>query len=83
MRITTTFAGGIIAATILGALAGTIVTARADVALQREPPDGGLRLGQRVRVDDGTCPAGQVKLVTAGQLTSQGIVTRTRSCVKR
>jgi hypothetical protein len=58
-------------------------SASADVALQREPPDGGLRLGQRVRVDDGTCPAGQVKLVTAGKLSAQGTITRTRSCVKR
>lgn len=52
------------------------------VAIQHEPPDGQLRLGQRVRVDDGTCPAGQVKEVTAARLTPNGIA-RTRICVKR
>jgi Family of unknown function (DUF6719) len=52
------------------------------VTIQREPPEGYMRLGQRVRVDDGTCPPGQVKLVTAAQLTPDGIA-RTRVCVKR
>jgi len=52
------------------------------VAIQHEPPEGAMRLGQRVRVDDGTCPTGKVKEVTAAQLTPQGIV-RTRVCVKR
>ncbi|MGO9360742.1 MAG: DUF6719 family protein [Xanthobacteraceae bacterium] len=56
--------------------------ASATVAIQREPAEGQMRLGQRVRVDDGTCPAGQVKQVTAAQLTPQGIV-RSRVCVKR
>lgn len=56
--------------------------ASAPVAIQQEPPEGVMRLGQRIRVDDGTCPAGQVKEVTAAQLTPQGI-TRTRTCVKR
>jgi hypothetical protein len=50
--------------------------------LQREPPEGELRLGQRVRVDDGTCPSGQVKQVVAAKMTEQGIL-RTRTCVKR
>jgi len=71
-------ASGIIAASAVLPARG----ASAPVAIQREPPDGALRLGQRVRVDDGTCPAGQVKEVTAAQLTPQGIV-RTRVCVKR
>lgn len=52
------------------------------VAIQHEPPEGVLRLGQRVRVDDGSCPAGQVKEVTAAQLGPKGIL-RTRVCVKR
>jgi hypothetical protein len=66
-----------------GMLATGAMPARGgSVAIQREPPEGGMRLGQRVRVDDGTCPAGQVKQVTAAQLTAQGIV-RSRVCVKR
>jgi len=51
-------------------------------AVYQEPPDSDFRLGQRVRIDDGTCPAGQIKEVTASKLTPAGIV-RTRACVKR
>lgn len=62
--------------------AGAMPAVGGSVAIPREPPEGALRLGQRVRVDDGTCPTGQVKQVTAAQLTAQGIL-RTRVCVKR
>ncbi len=48
--------------------------------LTREPSD--VRLGQRVYVDDGTCPQGQVKEVTGSRLTPTGI-ERTRKCVPR
>ena len=41
-----------------------------------------LKLGQRVQVDDGTCPAGQVKEVRGAKMTNQG-VSRTTSCVAR
>ena len=41
-----------------------------------------LRLGQRVLVDDGTCPAGQIKEVSGSQMTADGVV-RTRKCVPR
>lgn len=41
-----------------------------------------LKLGQRVQVDDGTCPAGQVKEVRGAKMTSNG-VARTASCVAR
>lgn len=50
--------------------------------LTREPDPGELRLGQRVYVDDGTCPAGQIKEVAGARLTSSGIA-RTRQCVAR
>lgn len=43
---------------------------------------GDLRLGQRIRVDDGTCPAGQVKEVSGAKLVS-GQVARTAKCVPR
>jgi uncharacterized protein DUF6719 len=49
--------------------------------LTREPA-ADLRLGQRVYVDDGTCPQGQVKEVTGSRLTPSGI-ERTRRCVPR
>jgi hypothetical protein len=54
----------------------------ATVAVSHEPPEGILLLGQRIRVDDGTCPAGQVKEVTGARLTEQGVM-RKRVCVKR
>lgn len=41
-----------------------------------------LRLGQRIQVDDGTCPTGQIKEVTGAQLSSAGVVRRI-SCVPR
>jgi hypothetical protein len=41
-----------------------------------------LRLGQRILVDDGTCPAGQIKEVSGSQMTESGVL-RTRKCVPR
>ena len=41
-----------------------------------------LKLGQRVLVDDGTCPAGQVKEVRGAKMTDKGIA-RTATCVPR
>jgi hypothetical protein len=41
-----------------------------------------LRLGQRIMVDDGSCPAGQIKEVTGVKLTTSGIA-RARKCVPR
>jgi hypothetical protein len=48
----------------------------------REQDITDLRLGQRVMVDDGSCPAGQIKEVTGIQLTTTG-VARARKCVPR
>jgi hypothetical protein len=41
-----------------------------------------LRLGQRILVDDGTCPAGQIKEVSGAQMTTSGVL-RTRKCIPR
>jgi hypothetical protein len=41
-----------------------------------------LRLGQRILVDDGTCPAGQIKEVSGAKMTAGGVV-RARKCVPR
>jgi len=41
-----------------------------------------LRLGQRILVDDGSCPAGQIKEVTGAKLSDAGIVRRI-ICVPR
>ena len=48
--------------------------------IPKEPAD--LRLGQKVYVDDATCPAGQVKEVTGSTLTPAGVL-HTRKCVPR
>lgn len=50
--------------------------------LGREQDIVDLKLGQRVLVDDGTCPAGQVKEVRGAKMTDKGVV-RTSSCVAR
>ena len=50
--------------------------------LSREQDFVDLRLGQRVLVDDGSCPAGQIKEVQGSQMTTSGVL-RTRKCVPR
>lgn len=56
-------------------------TARAQTySREQDIPD--LRLGQRVMVDDGTCPAGQVKQVSGSKMTPNG-VARAVKCVPR
>lgn len=56
-------------------------TARADI-VGREADITDLRLGQRIYVDDGSCPAGQIKEIAGMRLTTSG-VERTRKCVDR
>ena len=47
---------------------------------ERDVPD--LKLGQRIRIDDGTCPPGQVKELSGAKMTDGG-VARARTCVPR
>lgn len=54
--------------------------------LKREPPMGGLKEGQRVLVDDGSCPAGQIKEVTGGNHVKAGghkHIERSRRCIPK
>ncbi|OAF10866.1 hypothetical protein AYJ54_08935 [Bradyrhizobium centrolobii] len=62
-------------------LIGLATTARAGT-VGREQDIVDLKLGQRVLVDDGTCPAGQVKEVRGAKMTDKG-VSRTSACVPR
>jgi hypothetical protein len=56
-------------------------TAQATVfSREQDMPD--VKLGQRVRIDDGTCPAGEIKEVSGARMTETGVV-RTRKCVPR
>ena len=50
--------------------------------VSREQDIVDLRLGQRVLVDDGSCPAGQIKEVAGSQMTTSGVL-RTRKCIPR
>jgi hypothetical protein len=70
-------------APVLGgfALLALVNVAMAD-QVSREQDIVNLRLGQRVRVDDGTCPAGQIKEVSGAKMTSAGVLA-TRKCIPR
>jgi len=59
-----------------------LATPAAAQQVAREQDIGELRLGQRIMVDDGSCPAGQIKEVTGVKLTEAGI-SRARKCVPR
>jgi hypothetical protein len=69
------------------ALAGSLglwvlVTPTAAEQVSREQDIVNLRLGQRILVDDGSCPAGQIKEISGSQLTANGVV-RVRKCIAR
>jgi hypothetical protein len=56
-----------------------ISTAAQSQVLKHEPTD--LRTGKRVLVDDGTCPAGQIKEVVGGSRAAH--IARTTRCIPR
>jgi hypothetical protein len=60
----------------------TLVSTAHAGTVGREQDIVDLKLGQRVLVDDGTCPAGQVREVRGAKMTDKG-VARTSSCVPR
>jgi hypothetical protein len=50
--------------------------------VSREKDIVDLRLGQRILVDDGACPAGQIKEVSGAKMTATG-VARSAKCIPR
>jgi hypothetical protein len=50
--------------------------------VSREQDIVDLRLGQRIMVDDGACPAGQIKEVSGAKMTATGVV-RSAKCIPR
>jgi len=64
------------------AFAAAAFVAIAAFTAPREADIVNLRLGQKVYVDDGICPSGQVMLVTGAKLGAAG-VQRTKQCVDR
>ena len=71
---------------LVGIAVATIgFTAKAET-LKKEPAMGALKEGQVVFVDDGTCPAGQIKKVIGGNHVKAGgykHIERIRTCVAR
>src|SRR6202158_6402516 len=63
------------------ALAGLATSAMAD-QVSREQDITDLRLGQRIMVDDGSCPAGQIKEVSGAKMSPNGI-QRAVKCIAR
>lgn len=61
-------------------LATVAIAQQQQVAREQDITD--LRLGQRVLVDDGSCPAGQIKEVAGAKMTPDG-VTRSSKCIPR
>jgi hypothetical protein len=50
--------------------------------VSREQDITDLRLGQRIKVDDGSCPAGEIKEVSGAKMTATGIL-RVQRCIPR
>jgi hypothetical protein len=72
---------GLLCLLLLGALALTATPVTAD-QVSREQDIVNLRLGQRILVDDGSCPAGQIKEVSGARMTPSGILRAVR-CIPR
>ena len=74
----------IFALVLAGALvSATAVGAGAQEILKKEPPRGAIKHGNVVLVDDGTCPAGQIKQLTGGKSDGRGQVRRIKRCVPK
>lgn len=63
-------------------IAGALVSTAHAATVGRVEDITDLKLGQRVLVDDGTCPAGQVKEVRGAKMTDKGVAA-TSTCVPR
>ena len=71
---------------ICGLLVVSAATSAFAATVKQEPPMGAMREGQVLLVDDGSCPAGQIKKVVGGNHTKVGgtkQIVRTSSCVPR
>ena len=68
----------LLAAVALCALAPSAIAEQ----VAREQDIVNLRLGQRILVDDGSCPTGQIKEVAGAQMTAAGVLA-VRKCIPR
>jgi hypothetical protein len=68
---------------LLGGFAlGAFATSAIAEQVSREQDITDLRLGQRIQVDDGSCPAGQIKEVSGARMTATGVL-RVQKCIPR
>jgi hypothetical protein len=61
-------------------------SALAATVLKAEPPMGALKPGQRVLVDDGSCPRGQIRELIGGdhyKVGGRNAIERRRRCIPR
>ncbi len=73
-------------AVVLAAGVSAAATTSFAQVLKREPPMGALKERQRVLVDDGSCPAGQIKEVIGGNHVKAGghkQIERSRRCIPK
>jgi uncharacterized protein DUF6719 len=73
-------------ALISGFLVASVASSAFATTVKQEPPMGAMREGQVLLVDDGSCPAGQIKRVVGGNHTKVGgtkQIVRTSSCIPR
>ena len=66
---------------LIAALCLLVSPVRAERILKQEQPMPALKEGQRVLVDDGSCPAGQVQEVRGGSFVRH--IPRSYRCVPR
>jgi hypothetical protein len=72
------FSYSLLGSLVLAALATSAIAEQ----VSREHDITDLRLGQRILVDDGSCPAGQIKEVSGARMTPSGIL-RVQKCIPR
>ncbi|ACF01944.1 DUF6719 family protein [Rhodopseudomonas palustris] len=72
----------IIALGAVALLAVATPVAAQQLQVFREQDITELRLGQKILVDDGSCPNGQIKEVTGSTLSASGVVA-TVKCIQR
>jgi hypothetical protein len=71
---------------VVALAAAAVPNGAAAQIVKREPAMGAMKEGERVLVDDGSCPKGQIKEVIGGNHTKVGgkkQLTRQRKCIAR
>ena len=80
------FATAVTFAFVLTATLGVFAASVPAQVLKSEPPMGQLKENQRVLVDDGTCPPGQILEVVGGNHQKVGgtkLIERRKRCIPR